>query len=365
MQANIRQNVPVSKNMTTLTIINPPTISMEDPELRINRTITIEAYDRYTKQPLEGVQINYRCGYDTFIGTTAMNKGKAILRDKFPFCEFGGEIVYERQGYMGGAIDYTNNEGTDAKTFKIEMWPLQEKKFKVYKRTKADINSIRRMGAGGIVLYNTAYTQLSANDSVFVNINRVKEDYRESDVPLVGFTVIKDTNAPQKTITRQDQIDYVNKVYTDGLIDKTTRDELLNDLDFMDDTPIQLPVIEQEYTMEFVPGTYTFDAFMMYNGEINIPAKNDTQCPTEILGVCVLGKISINYPAQNFTSWISGGAIINFTLTEYDVYNDNTLQFFVAEMPLPKNWDDLENTPSVEEYQESMIALLKPSMKYE
>jgi hypothetical protein len=368
LQANIRQNVPVTMNMTTATVINSPTIDIEDITLRVNRTVTIEAYDKYTKQPLEEVQIHYRCGYDTFIGATAMSKGKAIFQDKFPFCEFGGEIFYERQGYMSGAVDYTNNEGTDAKTFRIDMWPLQEKKFKVYKRTKADINSIRNVGAGGIVLYNTAYTSLNSNDTVFVNVNKVKQDSRESDVPLVGFSIVKDTHVPPKIITKQDQIAYVNKVYDDGLIDKATRDSLIADLNLMGNTAVQMPVVEQEYVMEFVPGTYLFDAFMMYTGQINIPAKNGTICPlpVNLFGgeICVMKRIPVNYPAQNFTSWVSGGAILNFTLTEYDVYSNNTLIFYVAEMPLPKNWDDLESAPDIETYQKDMLTLLRPAMKY-
>jgi hypothetical protein len=367
MEANIRQNVPITKNMTAISIITPPTIDMEDMTLRVNRTITIETYDKYTKQPLGEVQINYRCGYDTAIGATAMKNGKAILQDKFPFCQFGGEIAYERQGYMGGAIDYTNDDGTDAKTFRIEMWPLQEKKFLVYKRTSANINSIRKVGAGGVVLFSTAYTPLTVNDTVYVNINRIKDDLRETDVPQVGFVVVKDKNAPQKNVTKKDQIAYVSKLYADGMINITTRDDMIRTLNSLDNVIVQPQVVPEEFTMEFVPGKYTFDAFMMYDGQISIPAKNDTMCPVpKILGVCLVKQVSIDYPALNLSgNWMSGGAKINFTLTENDVYGKNTIVFYVAEMPLPTDWSEMENTPSIEAYQEDKIALLRPWMKYE
>lgn len=370
MQANIRQNIPVTMNMTSVSVLNRPSASIDDPALRVNRTITIETYDRYTKQPIEGVMIDYKCGYDTTIGQTAMKGGKAILQEQFPFCEFGGEIEYEKQGYMGGAIDYSNIEGSDPKNFRIEMWPLQEKKFVVYKRNEANINSIRRVGAGGIVLYTTAYTQLTINDTVFVNIERQKDDTRETDVPLVGFVVVKNQNAPQKTVTKQDQIDYINKLFADKLIDATARDDMIAELNSISDNVLmQSTPAQTTYTMEFVPGKYVFDSFMMYDGHIHVPAKNDSICPAPIklfgeTEICLVGKVAINYPEQNFSTWISGGAMINFTLTENDVYNNNTLVFYVAEMPLPQDWDDLEDIQNIEEYQADKLALLRPTIKY-
>jgi len=365
LQANIRQNVPISRNMTTPSIITMPTIDMEDLNTRVNRTITIETYDKYTKQPLEGVQINYKCGYDITMGLTSMKSGKAVLTDNFPFCEFGGEIDYEKAGYMGSAIDYTNNDGTDAKTFKIELWPLQEKKFKVYKRTVADINTIRNTGVGGIVLYNTAYSELSPNDTVFLNVYRTKDDVRETDVPLVGFSVVKTNDAPVKITTRQDQIDYVNKLFSQNIINESEKDSMLSDLNFVPDTVQVDAPKEEDYVMDFVPGVYTADAFMTYDGDIHIPEKNDTMCAQKIPGtnICLFGKADVNYPEQNFSSWISGGVNIDFTLTENDVYANNTLVFFVVEMPIPTNWDMLQNSQSLDSYQIDKIALLRPTVK--
>jgi len=47
----------------------------------------------------------------------------------------------------------------------------------------------------GIVLYTTAYTELGLNDTVFVNVNRIKNDSRETDVPLVGFSTVQNQAA--------------------------------------------------------------------------------------------------------------------------------------------------------------------------
>ncbi|HYD03163.1 MAG TPA: hypothetical protein VEC16_02585, partial [Alphaproteobacteria bacterium] len=296
IQANIRQNVPITKNMTVTSVLTTPSIDVEDTNHRVERSITIETFDKYTKEPLGDVQINYRCGYDVVIGMTEVKSGKASLTEKFPFCQFGGEILYEKAGYMGGAIDYTNTEGSDPQNFRIELWPMQEKKFKVYKRTVEDINSIRNVGAGGIVLYNTAFTNISENDTVFLNIYRHKTDVRETDVPLVGFSVYKPQGAILKTLTKQDQIDYLDGLLADNLINQTVRDSLVADLNIADNTP-QTQVVQQSdedtYVMEFVPGTYSIDAFMMYDGIIQIPAMTQKMCGQKVLGVCVFGDVEV------------------------------------------------------------------------
>jgi hypothetical protein len=368
VQANIRQNVPITQNMTVVSISNVPSIDLEDTDLRTDRMITIEAYDKYTKEPLEDVLVSYKCGYDILIGSTAMKAGKAILSDKFPFCEVGGTIVYEREGYMSGVIDYTNVAGSDSKNFRVELWPLKEKKLKVYKRTQANINSIRSVGAGGIVFYSTAYTELGPEDTVYLNVYRTKDDPRESDVPLIGFVSVRSSNAtPPKLITKQDQIDFVNKAYNDGLINVSARDAMLTDLNFVSDEPTIVEATSaEEYVMEFVPGTYTLDAFMMYDGLITIPAKSEEVCAgAEVMNVCVFGKSTIDFPEQNFTSWVSGGANLDFVLTENDVYNDDTLIFFVAEMPLPSDWSMLQESLSIESYQNNMLPFLRPTVRRE
>jgi hypothetical protein len=168
-------------------------------------------------------------------------------------------------------------------------------------------------------------------------------------------------------ITRQDQINYVNDLFSKGLINESDKSSMINDLNFVEETPqIQTPQ-EEDYVMEFVPGAYTLDAFMTYDGDIHIPEKNDTMCavPLGNTKICLFGNTKINFPEQNLSSWISGGVNVNFTLTENDVYANNTLVFFVVEMPLPTTWDMLQNSPTLESYQIDKIALLRPVARQE
>ncbi|MGV8086448.1 MAG: hypothetical protein ACP5N1_02345 [Candidatus Woesearchaeota archaeon] len=366
MQANIRQNVPISGNMTTVNLMTAPSIDMDDMSQRVDRLITIESYNKYTKEPLGDVLISYRCGEQFTIGKTIIKNGKAILSEKFPFCEFGGEIIYEKVGYSGGAIDYSNTEGNTPQNFRIELWPLQEKKIKVYVRSNEDINAIRDLGANGILTYNTKYSLLTANDTVFLNIARIKDDPRESDVPLVGFLLIKsEDSAQQRMITKDDQIEYVNLLFTSGEINESVKNSMIYDIQVSTYEPEPVVVTETDYILDFIPGTYNVDAFMTYDGLINIPEERRILCSSlTVMGVCIGGETEMVLPEQNFSSWIIGGLNIDFTLTENDIYANNTLVLFVAKMPLPKNWNELESTPSIEAYQQDKIAFLSPTMEY-
>jgi hypothetical protein len=364
MEANIRQNLPVTENTTSaINVINAQTIDVDDISQRVDKIITIETYNKYTKEPLEDVTISYKCGGQFVIGTTSINSGKATLSDKFPFCEFGGEILYEKVGYMSGVIDYSNTQGTDSKSFRIEMWPLQEKKIKVYKRSTSDINSIRTLGAGGIVLYNSKYSVLNSTDTVFLNMARIKEDPRESDVPLVGFLLVKDLLTSPKVITKQDQKDYINALFTKGEITESDRNTMLYNLEVSTYEPSPVVLSESDYLIDLIPGTYVINAFMIYDGILIIPEEKTSLC-TKVLGVCVTGETELILPEQNFSSWISGGVNINLTLTENDVYANNTLVIFVLEMPIPKTWSELQDSPDIETYQEDKLAFLYPTMEY-
>jgi len=39
------------------------------------------------------------------------------------------------------------------------------------------------------------------------------------------------------------------------------------------------------------------------------------------IGCMCVGHSEMNYPEENLSSWLTGGANINFTLTENDVYS--------------------------------------------
>lgn len=368
LESNIRKNIPVKGNISVITLSGMGGVRLDSELQKVNRTITIESYDKHTGKPLDNVIISYRCDRLYDIGFTTLGSGnnpKALLSDKFPFCQFGGQIIYEKQGYMGAAILYDNVEGNDAKTFKVELWPLQEKNVIVYKRSPTNIANIRKKGTGGIALYSLEVSNITQNETVFLNLARMKNDASESDVPLVSFIQYSspDTRIRMPTLDerRQQVIDWFNN----GQITQEAKDNLLLDLALANSSFEPADFSSEEYKMSLVPGKYSLDAFMTYKGNITIPKKTERICPIpEVLGICIPGRIVIEYPEQHFDTWPNGGAMINFTLTENDIYGDrDTLVLYMLEMPIPSTWDMMEKMQTLQQYQEGKTFLIRPMMK--
>jgi hypothetical protein len=375
MEANIRKNIPVNGSIIIVNTGGLREIDLESQNQQVNRTITIETNDKHTGEALAGVFIYYRCGNQYTMGETALEsvngEDHAILERQFPYCPVGGEIIYEKPGYMGSGIDFNNNEGNDPKSFSFELWPLREKNITVYKRTPANIDLVRRTGAGAIALYSTAITPISNNESVMISLMRKKNDSRESDVPVVGFMIYKSQNTSNITnpsLNVEEQRKQVLQLYADHKINATDRDSMLHDLESVKDIPAEQTDVEtqtEQYTFEVVPGTYALDAFMVYNGNVHIPAETRTICPgPEILGICVAGEKTIDLPEQSFDSWINGGAKVDFTLSENNVYSDKSnLIFYVLESPIPTTWSELEKYQVPEQYQQGKTFMLKPRLE--
>ncbi|MEM4637922.1 MAG: hypothetical protein QXK76_02785 [Candidatus Woesearchaeota archaeon] len=360
LEVNIRKNVPVKGNISVVNIGGTGSIRLDSETQKVNRLITVKTINKMTKEPLEGVRIYYRCGDQYLIGETYLKNNEAVLTEKYPFCELGGQIVYEKEGFMGSAIDYDNKEGDDAKEFMLELWPIVEKKIMVYKRTPLNVQAIQ---TGRLSALNSQLTPLSENETVFISITREKSNPYEQDVPLVGFLTISGEKYIQvNTVNEQKAL--INKLYSEGKITKTVRDELLAELSQLNDTK----TIESLDIIDLVPGRYVLDAFMIYNGNITIPKEIRKICvgvEINILGtkICTNPK-DIELPEQKFNNWMNGGAKINFTLTQNDVYGKkDKIIIYVLEQPIPYNWRMLEAYKSIEEYQKGKEYLLKPKME--
>ncbi len=366
LESNIRGNVPIAGNVTVVGVASNPEIDLNAESQKINRVITLETRNKHTGEPLPGVQIYYRCGVQYFIGQTELESGRAILKQKFPYCPVGGEILYEKTGFLGSGIEYNNDDLSvqtqTTKSFDIELWPLKEKTIIVQKRTPANLAALQKPGS--IALFSKESTNLTANESVFLNIARLQENIRDSDVPVVGFMMYRHSNSNTLTLTKDQQVDRIKKLLADNLINQTVYDNLIGDFDNAPDVVIQNSPA-QNYTLEFVPGTYQLNAFMMYGGSIRIPAETRKICSgIKVFGDSCIGPTQeLNLDGQQFDSWITGGATTAITLNEDDIYNSDTIIFYVLEMPLPQTWSDLEHYQSPESYQVGKEFLIKPRLQ--
>ena len=113
--------------------------------------------------------------------------------------------------------------------------------------------------------------------------------------------------------------------------------------------------------IDLIPGAYNYEGFLFYKGLIRIPKEKRRVGPFWDAQTIVL-------PSQNFTTWLEGGAALMdsaaFTLTEAQVYSDDTLILYVLAQPLPMTWKQLEkNYKPVEEYQQGKERFITPTVE--
>ena len=172
--------------------------------------------------------------------------------------------------------------------------------------------------------------------------------------------------SPATTTPGQDYARSVNDWYAQGLIDAQTRDSYLADIRANPNSEVTafVPLT----AVGLVPGKYTATSYLLWksnSSESNliISEKRQSICAGINAGICIGGHRTVVYPAQNYSTWVSGGGVLNFTLTENDVYNDKSVTFYALEMPFPRTWDMLEHYQSIEDYQQGKVYLLRPRIE--
>jgi hypothetical protein len=365
VEVNLRDNIPMNSNVTAVEQRIPFTTSLDATHQLIDRTVRIETEDKHTGEPLEEVQISYYCGYDYNLGETRLINGKAIWEGKLPYCEFGGQLVYEEFGYVGN-VEYFNNPATSSpdESFKFELWPIVEKEVVIKKRTVDNVDAINTYGAGAVMIYDQEATELEQFDKVIFNIARNKSSPFETPVPISGFLLYQPGNA-SSVMDNSLQLQQIENLYTNGEISADERQELLDAIDQQQSAPI---AAVDTYTLEFAPGTYFVEGFLLYEDLITIPAETKHPCKLGCIGgrndwgecpTCV-DSDNLRLNETNISTWPSGGVVMNFTMSESQVYDTDKVTFYVLEMPIPNDWDDMLVIEAIEDYQEDKLYLMDP-----
>jgi hypothetical protein len=338
IEANVRNNHPlnVSQPITNIDFA-PTTLDLAGDAQLVDRVYTIAVNDRYTGKPLRDVSIAYACGLEYALGQT---NSDGAWSGKLPYCISGGFVLASKEGYATFGVE--RNSATDTQTaVAIELWQLQPVTLNVYKRTVADIATAGK-------------TPLGRNDSLVLEMNKVKEIPYEDDVPLQTIMQFGGTGpATAAANSIKDAQAQIQQAYDAGQLspeDYKTSMDALKETQLSPEDPKE---ILQSYTLELVPGSYIFQGTLVYNGLLQIP-------PRTVKGA--------ELPAQNFTTWQSGGLVIGastpFVLRAEDLYAGKNITVYVLEQKVPQTWEDIEKMQSVEEYQayEPKSSLVRPEV---
>ena len=366
-EVNIRNNIPGYFNFTTITTPVPFDANIDSFEQHLPQEITIVTNNRLTGEPLDDVVISYVCGKEYDLGMTSVDSsGVASLSTTLPYCEFGGAIRYQKTGFLGESISYNNLlNGTD-ETFNVELWPIKKREIIIKKRTEDDFNLIENSGENAYVAAQNIATDLSENQQVLFNLERVKETAYDTEVPLIGF--LRYASAPETAdpnVAYNELVQNIEYTFDQGIINESTRDELLEQAKNNDALPpIQNP---DKYYVDLVPGTYSVEMTLLDKNGVHIPADTldmaeDSSWSDKLVTDLFTDVDStvIELPEQNFSTWALGGGTTEFELNAAKVYKDTPLIFYVLEMNRPESWDDMMNLKEIEEYQVGKEFYLNP-----
>ena len=320
LEANIYRNEPLNRSMTAMRFrLGGDQVDPLAPQQRVQNTIIITAEDKRTDQAIPGVRITYRCGQDYFIGET---DGEGRLATRFPYCRYGGLVLYSAPGYFGSGIEYDNHLEGITKQFDLELWPLH------------DITVMVEKGRGG------NYAPLEETDLVMLGFQRIKDEPFDEEVPLGGFYTL---SVKEQIKEAEGELRQAQAMLESGAISQAQYDDWVDAVN----RTIRLAPAQLSITVPLAPGNYTIEAFLLHNEPFTIPEvqREYGSWPN---------KKRVTLPEQNFSMWMNGGAMLNesnaFRIKPVQLYNHNTLTFRVLEQDVPTTWDDLENYEPLDEF---------------
>ena len=341
LEVNVRNNMPAYHNFTYVDLSTNKQVDSE--VLKLPQEISVETFDKLTGEPLSDVSISYICGPEFGIGLTKQVGDSAILKAKFPYCEFGGFIRYRKDGYLGSSISFNNVEGLSNQSFKVDLWPLKKREVIVRKRTLDDIDRIEAEGSAAMWLYDSAYSNLSSHDVVLLNLERKFDSSYEDTVPLIGF--LRYTSSNYSSSENYDSLkSALDEGLASGLYSQEEYDNLLDDLNKTRENTDETSLFDsRSYYFDLAPGDYVLDATLMDSSGLYLPNETVTvdENATWFEKLLFPNSSTFDFPEENFSTWVTGGSNINFTISPAQVYQeDKPIIFYVIEQRKANDWTD-------------------------
>jgi hypothetical protein len=360
-EVNIRANKPGYGNFTSVNtgqrFIDP---SINNYEVILPQNITIKTINKRTGEPVTDIPISYYCGDTYEVGFTELNgAGDAVITSQLPYCEIGGFLVVESPEYYAPSQNFDNLlDGTDT-TVEIEVWPRKTKEIVLRKRSVSDLELLEEAGTDLAFAINSLHSPINESEEVLVSVEKIVDSIYEAPVPYVGFGV---KSASQNFFSEEIENLLAEGLNQDGL-EQETYDSLSElQADFSSaEINFSYESVEENITMDFIPGTYTVDLTMLNAKGLYLPAATFTADSGLPFGI---KDEEVPLPEQNFSRWVTGVTQINMTMTESDVYNDEPIVLYVLEMPLPADWFELLGMPEFDEYNEKYLQYARPDFGY-
>lgn len=336
MEANIYNNRPLNLSETYASLdFTEPGLDLADPSQRTAHLFEIAVTDRYGGAPIQGATVMYSCGAEYPVGVT---DARGLWRGNLPFCALGGNVAAYAEGYSSTGILLDNPEDDGSSRHEVKLWKVRTKQVKVFKLGHLDIGNIT--AGGDRATYRSG---LGQNDSLVLQIARIKETQLDEDIPLISVFQLGGTGAGAAANAGLDDARaQLDALLQQGVITRADYDSLVRDIAQVQQQNQEAvrSTITDTFTLEVIPGAYNVDGTLMYVGLVQIPEKRTND---------------YTLPAQNFSSWVSGGVLLTgadaFNLTPQQVYGDGSIMIYVLEQKIPQTWDDVMQAQDLATYQ--------------
>jgi hypothetical protein len=352
MQANIRNNIPLSTEFEFDDIIVEPIYGFSDQETFVYNFVFVQPVESHTGFSIDEVDIHYSCGQEVFIDKTFFG----YVYDILPFCMFGGKVIARHPDYATAVYPYNNQDDSDEDII-IEMDLLKELEVEVRKIELKDIDLFTRplsplYNRNDLIYENSK--PLGDNERALITINKIKNYDEESDVPFLGYLEISNSIPIDHS---QSIINQVEELYATGNITLQEKDSILAEL-----SEVEYEYIEMDNVFNLVPGNYTYNGYIFYEDEIVLPEKVTLICPClEVMGICACERENISMPELKLNTFPIGNADSNITISN-NLYTSEKIIFYVFVDEVPNSWDDFENLKQADEFSEYNY-LLQPMLK--
>lgn len=363
LEANIKNNYPlnVSANITTVRNSGGPEIDLTDPLQLVNHIYKIQIKDKHTGTPVSNAAVYFECNERYYMGDTSAD---GTWLGKMPYCLTGGAIQVQAKGYMGTGKLHDNayDDGLQETVF-IDIWPIRSKYVMIYKRNITNFDNLTSDVSSGVSTQQRSL--LEPYDLVIAQIARIPDTPFDEEIPLIGVlrfgNISSGDGKSDSSSAAASLLADLKLALQTNIISKDEYDQAVQQLqdaqkgssDANKDEPLNPEDIQIISTAEIdmVPGKYTFDATLIHNKQVEIPYVRKCECvlsvpdPINPTKKKCMKEACVDLEAKNFTSWISGGNSFTaenpMVFTEDDIYSTSNITLYVAEQPIPTNWDEM------------------------
>ncbi|MFC1741280.1 hypothetical protein ACFL3V_01970 [Nanoarchaeota archaeon] len=333
------------------------------PKQRVSGNVTIRSFNSTAENPLDGVQVRFGCGSHRAcsIGETTydLDSDTSELVTQLPICVGGGYLKLSKDGFREKVIAKLTTEVDTELEFDVMLEPLVTKsislkKFRLNRTVILENEEIERSEIDKWLVWNSTLLEFNGSDQIIMNIRKIDDP---SYVQPFTKTLVIYGNA-SLTDPYFLTVDLVPGIYTikaqyldtDGTVFPENCSHICEECttDNCEKMCRWYPYDYEDRCSEYsaLTGVLTAGIWSCHtcgscDVDVFIPEENITMKPVNLGGI----EINESFP------WV---------VSKEDLAGGDTVEFYVLSTPMPRCFNDMNETEEMQVFYESHRAQLNP-----